>query len=84
MFLNFEGGGGFPVKTDTDSWKQTAGPIVEDDIYVGEIYNSTMATPRWDMPVRGFVYKLHSAIFHLLETIHCCMPYQSNEKMHTA
>ena len=51
MFILFEGGGGLPVKTSKDSWKQTDGPIVVDDIYIGEMYNASMATPGWDMPV---------------------------------
>lgn len=39
------------MKTSKESWKQTAGPIVVDDIYTGETYNASMATPGWDMPV---------------------------------
>jgi alpha-L-rhamnosidase len=50
MFIFFEGGGGFPVKSSKDSWKQTDGPIVVDDIYIGETYNASMETPGWDMP----------------------------------
>jgi hypothetical protein len=53
MFIFFEGGGGFPVKSSKDSWKQTDGPIVVDDIYIGETYNASMETPGWDMPVNS-------------------------------
>jgi alpha-L-rhamnosidase len=32
------------------SWKQTNGPIVLDDIYIGETYDSRLQTPGWDQP----------------------------------
>ena len=35
-----------------EKWMQISGPVVQDDIYVGETYDSRNATPGWDMPVR--------------------------------
>lgn len=34
-------------------WKQTDGPIVVDDIYIGETYSASKETRGWDMPVRS-------------------------------
>ncbi len=49
--LNIEMEGGEKITVSSDpSWKQTAGPIVEDSIYDGEIYDARQETPGWDCP----------------------------------
>jgi alpha-L-rhamnosidase len=49
--LNIELEGGRTVSIVSDpSWKQTDGPIVQDSLYDGEIYDARMETPGWDMP----------------------------------
>eukprot|EP00118_Oscarella_pearsei_P025682 m.308582 g.308582 ORF g.308582 m.308582 type:complete len:1010 (+) comp44295_c0_seq1:152-3181(+) len=49
MIVQFENGSSMSVGS-SDAWMQKAGPVVQDDIYVGETYDSRQATPGWDMP----------------------------------
>lgn len=49
--LNIELEGGEKISVFSDpSWKQTDGPIVQDSIYNGEIYDARLETPGWDNP----------------------------------
>lgn len=47
--IELQGGGKITVSSDT-SWKQTDGPIVQDSIYNGEVYDARLETPGWDRP----------------------------------
>jgi alpha-L-rhamnosidase len=49
MNVELEGGRHVSVATDT-TWKTHAGPIVNDSIYDGEIYDARVETPGWDEP----------------------------------
>jgi alpha-L-rhamnosidase len=49
--LNIELEGGRTISLSSDpSWKQTDGPIVQDSLYDGEIYDARMETTGWDRP----------------------------------
>ena len=48
--MKLSNGSNAEVISNTD-WRQMAGPITLDDIYIGEVYNATMETPGWDRPV---------------------------------
>lgn len=49
--LNIELEGGEKISVASDSsWKGTDGPVVEDSIYNGEIYDARRETPDWDLP----------------------------------
>jgi len=47
--VDVEGGQRVSVATDT-SWKATRGPILEDSVFDGEIYDARRETPGWDAP----------------------------------
>jgi len=47
--IELEGGEKLSVFSDT-TWKQTDGPIVQDSIYNGEVYDARLETPGWDNP----------------------------------
>jgi alpha-L-rhamnosidase len=47
--IQLEGGETLSVYSDP-TWKQTDGPIVEDNLYNGEVYDARIETPGWDMP----------------------------------
>jgi alpha-L-rhamnosidase len=47
--IELEEGGNITVFSDR-SWKQTDGPIVQDSIYNGEIYDARLETPGWGSP----------------------------------
>lgn len=38
------------TKVTSGVWKQIIGPIVQDNIYLGEVYDSRLETPAWDLP----------------------------------
>ena len=48
MNLELANGKKMSVFTDT-TWKIAAGPVVEDSVYNGEIYDARLETPGWDM-----------------------------------
>jgi alpha-L-rhamnosidase len=47
--IELDGGETLSIFSDT-TWKQTDGPIVQDSIYNGEIYDARLETPGWDKP----------------------------------
>ena len=47
--IELEDGNKMTIFSDP-SWKQTDGPIVQDSIYNGEIYDARLETPGWDCP----------------------------------
>ncbi|MGH9325316.1 MAG: family 78 glycoside hydrolase catalytic domain [Terriglobia bacterium] len=47
MNVELAGGKTFTLASDA-SWKSTAGPIVSDSVYNGEIYDARRETPGWD------------------------------------
>ncbi len=47
--IQLEGGETMSIYSDP-TWKQTDGPIVQDDIYNGEVYDARLETPGWDKP----------------------------------
>lgn len=49
MNVELEGGRKFSEVSDS-SWKVTDGPIVEDSVYNGEVYDARRETPGWDRP----------------------------------
>jgi alpha-L-rhamnosidase len=49
--LNIEMQNGEKISIFSDpTWKQTDGPIVQDSIYNGEVYDARLETPGWDSP----------------------------------
>lgn len=49
--LNIELEGGEKISVFSDpSWKQTDGPIIQDSIYDGEVYDARLEMPGWDSP----------------------------------
>ncbi len=59
--LNVELENGEKISVSSDpSWKQTDGPIIEDSIYNGEVYDARLETPGWDLP--GFDDSTWSAV----------------------
>jgi alpha-L-rhamnosidase len=49
--LNVELENGEKISVSSDpSWKQTDGPILEDSLYNGEVYDARQETPGWDLP----------------------------------
>ncbi len=59
--LNIELEGGEKISVFTDSsWLQTDGPIVQDSIYNGEVYDARLETPGWDSP--GFDDRTWTAV----------------------
>ncbi len=49
IYIELEEGETISVYSDS-SWKQTDGPIIEDSLYNGEIYDARLETPGWDSP----------------------------------
>ena len=47
--IELEGGETLSISSDT-TWKQSDGPIVQDSIYNGEIYDARLETQGWDKP----------------------------------
>jgi alpha-L-rhamnosidase len=47
--IELEGGKTISVVSDT-TWKATHGPVVEDSIFDGEVYDARLEQPDWDMP----------------------------------
>ena len=47
--IELEDGNKMTIFSDP-SWKQTDGPIIQDSIYNGEIYDARFETPGWDCP----------------------------------
>jgi alpha-L-rhamnosidase len=47
--IELEGGKSMSVVSDT-TWKAGRGPIVEDSIFDGEVYDARLETPGWDEP----------------------------------
>jgi alpha-L-rhamnosidase len=45
--IELENGGRMTVASDP-SWKQIDGPVVQDSIYNGEVYDARLETPGWD------------------------------------
>lgn len=49
--LQIEMADGTTVTVASDgSWKTTRGPVVDDSVYDGEVYDATRETPGWDAP----------------------------------
>ncbi len=49
MYIDLEGGERISLFSDP-SWKQIDGPIIQDSLYNGEIYDARLETPGWDNP----------------------------------
>jgi alpha-L-rhamnosidase len=49
MNVELEGGRTFSLASD-GSWKAAQGPILEDSVYNGEVYDARRETPGWDRP----------------------------------
>ncbi len=49
MNIELEGGQAVSIVSDA-SWKAGRGPILNDTIYDGEVYDARQETPRWDRP----------------------------------
>jgi alpha-L-rhamnosidase len=49
--MNIELADGKTVSVSSDtSWKTSAGPVVSDSVYDGEVYDARLAKPGWDRP----------------------------------
>ncbi|HET7213593.1 MAG TPA: family 78 glycoside hydrolase catalytic domain [Terriglobia bacterium] len=49
--MNIEMADGKTVSVSSDtSWKTTAGPVVSDSVYDGEVYDARLGKPGWDRP----------------------------------
>ena len=49
LIIEYSNGETLIIKTD-DSWKTSAGPVIQSSIYDGEIIDSRKDIPGWDMP----------------------------------
>jgi alpha-L-rhamnosidase len=49
LYIECEDGTLMEIHSD-NSWKTTSGPIIEDSIYHGEIYDARLEQPGWDEP----------------------------------
>jgi len=49
MMISFESGEELIITSD-ESWKSRPGPIVQDSVYDGEVYDARLEIPGWDKP----------------------------------
>ena len=52
LYLDFENGGSQLIVSDS-SWKVHDGPLVRNNIYLGEVYDAGKEIPGWDLPGFG-------------------------------
>ena len=49
LMITFEDGREIVIGTD-ESWKSHAGPLLQDSVYDGEVYDARLEIPGWDKP----------------------------------